>query len=145
MMGGSHGCCQQAGLLPSTPSTPQLVFSDEFNQAGRNMAVGEADPRWTADRMWYAGTFDMEVYEPEQVRIVLLGGVACSGGGGHSKDNLSARLAQITTADGAAVITMEKGAGWGPIQRDNGTVWNVTQQYKSGFMHSWNKVGWGKA
>lgn len=89
----------------------QLVFSDEFNQAGRPLGVEANDTRWTADNLWYAGTDDMEVYRSEQV----------------------------TTAGGAAVITMEKGAASGPVQRDNGTVWNVTKDYKSSFFSSWNK------
>ena len=45
----------------------QLVFSDEFNSPGRKMGVGAGDPRWTADNLWYLGTFDEEVYTPEQV------------------------------------------------------------------------------
>lgn len=33
-------------------STMQLVFSDEFNEEGRDFGVGAKDPRWTAERMW---------------------------------------------------------------------------------------------
>ena len=47
----------------------QLVFSDEFETAGRSLGVGAADPRWTAERMWYAGTQNYDVYLPEQVGV----------------------------------------------------------------------------
>ena len=91
----------------------QLAFSDEFNAPGRSFAVGAGDERWTADNLWYAGTDDMEVYTPSQV----------------------------TTKDGAAVITMERGQAAGLSQRPDGAVWNVTKDFKSGFFSSWNKVG----
>lgn len=60
-----------------------------------------------AGRRWYAGTSDLEVYEPDQV----------------------------TTSGGAAQITMEAAPGWGPSQRDTGAVWNVTKDHRSGFFH----------
>lgn len=47
--------------------------------------------------------------------------------------------AQVTTQGGAAVFTMERGEASGPAQRDNGAVWNVTKDFKSGFMSGWNK------
>lgn len=57
------------------PSPPlpdlQLVFSDEFEDDGRSLAVEAGDKRWTAERMWYAGTEDMEVYVPDQVGPAL--------------------------------------------------------------------------
>ncbi len=50
-------------------------------------------------------------------------------------------LIQVTTTGGAAVITMDRGQASGLVQHANGTVWNVTKDYKSGFFSSWNKVG----
>ena len=49
----------------------------------------------------------------------------------------------MTTTGGAAVITMDRGQATGLVQHANGTVWNVTKEYKSGFFSSWNKVGGG--
>lgn len=46
----------------------QLVFSDEFNQEGRNLSSQARDKRWTAHKMWYDATADYEVYRPEQAR-----------------------------------------------------------------------------
>lgn len=64
----------------------------------------------------YAGTFDEEVYVP----------------------------AQATTANGSAVITIEHVAGGAnataPSQQPDGSVWNVSKAYKSGFVTSWNKA-----
>ena len=54
-----------------------------------------------------------------------------------------AALLQVTTTGGAAVITMERSQATGLVQHANGTVWNVTKEYKSGFFSSWNKVGGG--
>lgn len=52
MCTGSYAECD----VTSPPTEDlQLVFSDEFEEAGRQFGVGEGDPRWTADRMWYAG------------------------------------------------------------------------------------------
>ena len=68
--------------LPLSLSTVQLVFSDEFETAGRLLGVGAADPRWTAEHMWYAGTQNYDVYLPEQVGgrfEVEFAGDACEG------------------------------------------------------------------
>jgi beta-glucanase (GH16 family) len=54
-----------------------LVFSDEFNVAGRSFWPGD-DPYWTAADLWYWATNDMEWYTPNAV----------------------------TTADGALLLTM---------------------------------------
>ena len=64
-----HLACDPAlpAAPPFCPGLLQLVFSDEFNSPGRKMGVGAGDPRWTADNLWYLGTFDEEVYTPEQV------------------------------------------------------------------------------
>ncbi|KAK9710768.1 hypothetical protein K7432_008243 [Basidiobolus ranarum] len=43
-----------------------LVFSDEFEQAGRTFAEGD-DPNWTAVDLWYWATGDMEWYSPNAV------------------------------------------------------------------------------
>lgn len=45
----------------------QLVFSDEFEEPGQSFAVTAGNPRWTAERLYYASTDDWEVYLPEQV------------------------------------------------------------------------------
>lgn len=54
------------------------------------------------------------------------------------------RHSQVTTTGGAAVITMDRGQALGLVQHANGTVWNVTKDYKSGFFSSWNKASAGK-
>ena len=58
--------------------TYDLVFSDEFNTAGRTFWPGD-DPYWEAMDFWYGVTQDLEWYDPQQV----------------------------TTRDGALVITMD--------------------------------------
>lgn len=77
---------------PSTPETALtrqgfdtdhyvLVFSDEFNVDGRTFYPGD-DPFWEAMDIWYGVTGDIEWYDPSQV----------------------------TTRDGALVITMDSTA-----------------------------------
>ncbi|KAL4430015.1 hypothetical protein ABPG77_004385 [Micractinium sp. CCAP 211/92] len=105
--GDLNKCLASSGQMV----TMQLVFSDEFNKAGRDLSVQAGDSRWTAHKMWYDATADYEVYRPEQV----------------------------TTAGGAAVITMENKTIDAPVQRIDGSVWNVTKPYVSGFFDSWNK------
>lgn len=46
--------------------TMELVFSDEFNVAGRSFYPGD-DPFWEAVDLWYWPTFDLEWYDPQQV------------------------------------------------------------------------------
>lgn len=43
-----------------------LVFSDEFNVAGRTFYPGD-DPFWEAVDLWYGSTEDQEYYDPSQV------------------------------------------------------------------------------
>lgn len=43
-----------------------LVFSDEFNEAGRTFYPGD-DPFWEAADLWYGQTGDEEWYDPAQV------------------------------------------------------------------------------
>lgn len=63
----SYEACSPTDPAATIPRTNmQLVFSDEFNSPGRKMGVDASDPRWTADNLWYLGTFDEEVYTPEQ-------------------------------------------------------------------------------
>ena len=65
--------------LPACPAClPQLVFSDEFQAPGQAFGAEAGNPRWTAERMWYWVTEDIEVYLPEQVRAAGAG----AGGGG---------------------------------------------------------------
>lgn len=59
----------------------ELVFSDEFNKDGRTFYPGD-DPYWEAVDLWYGVTGDIEWYDPSQV----------------------------TTRDGALVITMDSTA-----------------------------------
>lgn len=47
-------------------STLELVYSDEFNDAGRTFYPGD-DPYWTAPDMWYGSTQDLEWYDPDAV------------------------------------------------------------------------------
>ncbi|KAA6410038.1 MAG: glycoside hydrolase family 16 [Lasallia pustulata] len=44
----------------------QLVFSDEFNTPNRTFYPGD-DPFWTGANLWYAGTEDMEWYDPDAI------------------------------------------------------------------------------
>lgn len=74
-----------------------LVFSDEFNKPGRTFFPGD-DPFWEAVDLWYWPTSDLEWYDPRQ----------------------------ITTRDGALIITIE-------------SVLNHNLQFRSGMLQSWNK------
>lgn len=44
----------------------ELVFSDEFNTAGRTFYPGD-DPFWEAVDLWYGATNDEEWYDPGQI------------------------------------------------------------------------------
>lgn len=79
----------------------ELVFSDEFNLDGRTFYPGD-DPYWEAVDLWYGSTMDLEWYDP----------------------------AQITTSQGALIITMD-------AVEDITT--NHMLPYKSGMLQSWNK------
>lgn len=46
--------------------TLELVFSDEFNVAGRSFYPGD-DPFWEAVDLWYWPTADIEWYDPQQI------------------------------------------------------------------------------
>ncbi|KAF8987327.1 beta-glucan synthesis-associated [Cyathus striatus] len=81
----------------------ELVFSDEFNVDGRSFYPGD-DPFWEAVDLWYGATADLEWYDPQQV----------------------------TTRDGALVITMDSTT---PFTTDE----NHGQTYRSGMLQSWNK------
>lgn len=90
-----------------------LVFSDEFNIAGRDLSVLANDSRWTAENMYYFPTQDIEVYKPEQV----------------------------TTGNGSLHLTIErlrKPEKAVSLQPD-GSTWNVPKNFKSGMVNSWNK------
>ncbi|KAG8967767.1 hypothetical protein FRC03_009316 [Tulasnella sp. 419] len=115
-VGGSFGPYSVADLpnMPSLidPETPdsvktrmghdgqeyELVFSDEFNTDGRSFYPGD-DPFWEAVDLNYWATRDLEWYDPSQV----------------------------TTKDGALVITM--------IAEQNHDL-----PYKSAMLQSWNKI-----
>ncbi|KAF1962965.1 beta-glucan synthesis-associated [Byssothecium circinans] len=68
----------RTGLIdPTTPksamtrkshdgSTQKLVFSDEFNDAGRTFYEGD-DPYFQAVDIWYGATQDLEWYDPDAV------------------------------------------------------------------------------
>ena len=45
----------------------ELVFSDEFEQAGRTFYPGD-DPFWEAADLWYGSTGDQEYYDPAQIK-----------------------------------------------------------------------------
>ncbi|KAL0570695.1 hypothetical protein V5O48_011270 [Marasmius crinis-equi] len=92
-----------------------LVYSDEFNEPGRTFYPGD-DPYLEAMDFWYGVTGDMEWYDPQQV----------------------------TTRDGALVITMdvnttaEAGLTPGssaPFKAED----NHGLAYRSGMVQSWNK------
>lgn len=68
----------RSGLIdPGTPHSAKsrrsshggsqsLVFSDEFNQAGRTFYDGD-DPFWQAVDLWYGATHDIEWYDPDAI------------------------------------------------------------------------------
>ncbi|KAF9443205.1 glycoside hydrolase family 16 protein [Macrolepiota fuliginosa MF-IS2] len=92
-----------------------LVFSDEFTKDGRTFYPGD-DPFWEAVDLWYGATGDIEWYDP----------------------------AQVTTRDGALVITMDS-----TVTAQSGLTPNSTApftpadnhalNYRSGMLQSWNK------
>ncbi|RDB14975.1 putative beta-glucan synthesis-associated protein C23H3.11c [Hypsizygus marmoreus] len=93
----------------------ELVFSDEFNTAGRSFYPGD-DPYWEAVDLWYGATGDLEWYDPQQ----------------------------ITTRDGHLVITMDSvttlQAGLTPGSTAPFTAAeNHGLNYRSGMLQSWNK------
>jgi beta-glucanase (GH16 family) len=49
----------------------KLVFSDEFNEKNRTFYPGD-DAYWTAPDLWYAGTQDLEWYDPDAVNTGML-------------------------------------------------------------------------
>ncbi|KAL0574580.1 hypothetical protein V5O48_007392 [Marasmius crinis-equi] len=93
-----------------------LVFSDEFELPGRTFWPGD-DPYFEAMDFWYGVTMDMEWYDPQQV----------------------------TTRDGALVITMDtadtKQSGLTPGSTAPFTpAENYNLTYRSGMLQSWNKL-----
>ncbi|KAK9814320.1 hypothetical protein WJX72_004030 [[Myrmecia] bisecta] len=105
----THATC--LGQAPPQ-SKLQLVFSDEFNKAGRNFGSGQ-DSRWLAMDMYYAATNDKEVYKPDQV----------------------------TTKAGTAVLTLEKAPAPVSARTQDpwGAITPVAQPYISGMLQGWNK------
>ncbi|KAI3607332.1 glycoside hydrolase family 16 protein [Moniliophthora roreri] len=96
--------------------TYDLVFSDEFNTPGRTFWPGD-DPYWEAMDIWYGVTQDLEWYDPQQV----------------------------TTRDGALVITMDSvttlQSGLTPgSTAPFTTAQNHNLSYRSGMVQSWNKL-----
>ncbi|KAJ2934244.1 hypothetical protein H1R20_g2843, partial [Candolleomyces eurysporus] len=111
---------------PDTPQTARsrtgfdgeeytLVFSDEFNVEGRSFYPGD-DPFWEAVDLWYGATGDVEWYDP----------------------------AQVTTRDGALIITIDSVAttqagvtpgSTAPFTRAE----NHELDYRSGMIQTWNK------
>ncbi|GLB41258.1 putative glycoside hydrolase family 16 protein [Lyophyllum shimeji] len=92
-----------------------LVFSDEFSVDGRTFYPGD-DPYWEAVNLWYGVTADLEWYDPSQV----------------------------TTRDGALVITMDSVATQSPGLTPGSTApftleQNHNMEYRSGMLQSWNK------
>ncbi|KAK1221780.1 hypothetical protein PQX77_015398 [Marasmius sp. AFHP31] len=94
----------------------ELVFSDEFNEDGRTFWPGD-DPYFEAMDFWYGVTADLEWYDPQQV----------------------------TTRDGALVITMDS-ASWPTAGSTPGSTAPFTPEqnhnlaYRSGMLQSWNKL-----
>ena len=112
---GDYATCDPIGNEPQNIpySDMILVFSDEFNQADRKFAVKDNDSRWTAEDVYYFPTQDIEVYKPEQV----------------------------TTANGSAIITIEKlrKPEHAISLQPDGIKWDVAKNFKSGMVNSWNK------
>ncbi|KAL0572856.1 hypothetical protein V5O48_009105 [Marasmius crinis-equi] len=93
----------------------ELVFSDEFTEPGRTFYPGD-DPYFEAVDIWYGVTQDLDWYDPSQV----------------------------TTRDGALVITMDTTATPQPGLTPGSTAPFTTTQnhnlgYRSGMLQSWNK------
>ncbi|KAF8810897.1 beta-glucan synthesis-associated, partial [Phlegmacium glaucopus] len=93
----------------------ELVFSDEFNTPGRTFYPGD-DPYWEAVDLWYGSTGDLEWYDPQQ----------------------------ITTRDGALVITMDSVDTTQPHMTPGSTAPFTTDMnhglnYRSGMLQTWNK------
>ncbi|KAF9265804.1 SKN1-domain-containing protein [Marasmius fiardii PR-910] len=93
-----------------------LVFSDEFEQSGRTFWPGD-DPYFEAMDFWYGVTMDMEWYDPQQV----------------------------TTRDGALVITMDSADHKTPGVTPGSTApftpaENHNLTYRSGMLQTWNKL-----
>ncbi|KAF8649109.1 hypothetical protein AX16_006007 [Volvariella volvacea WC 439] len=93
----------------------ELVFSDEFNTPGRTFYPGD-DPFWEAVDLWYGATGDLEWYDPSQV----------------------------TTRDGALVITMDSIETGQPGLTPGSTapftpLENHLLNYRSGMVQTWNK------
>ncbi|KAG7095496.1 hypothetical protein E1B28_006235 [Marasmius oreades] len=94
----------------------ELVFSDEFNEDGRTFWPGD-DPYFEAMDFWYGVTGDSEWYDPQQV----------------------------TTRDGALVITMDSADTLTPGLTPGSTApftpdENHNLAYRSGMLQSWNKL-----
>lgn len=70
----ADACTKQ---VPGVASALQLVFSDEFNAPGRNLAAAGNDSRWTAVDLWYLPTDDQEVYKPDAVTTRGVLSAAC--------------------------------------------------------------------
>ena len=112
---GDYAMCDPVAKEPDQIpySDLVLVFSDEFNVAGRDMSVLANDSRWTAENIYYFPTQDIEVYKPEQV----------------------------TTKNGSMHLTIErlrKPEKAVALQPD-GSTWNVPKNFKSGMVNTWNK------
>ncbi|KAK7031137.1 hypothetical protein VNI00_013745 [Paramarasmius palmivorus] len=93
-----------------------LVFSDEFEKPGRTFYPGD-DPFFEAVDIWYGVTQDLEWYDPQQV----------------------------TTRDGALVITMDSANTPQPGLTPGSTAPftaadNHNLTYRSGMVQSWNKL-----
>jgi beta-glucanase (GH16 family) len=93
----------------------ELVFNDEFNKPGRTFYPGD-DPFWEAVDLWYGVTADLEWHDPQQV----------------------------TTRDGALIITMDSADTTQSGIMPNGTApftldKNHGLKYCSGIVQTWNK------
>lgn len=89
-----------------------LVFSDEFNSAGREFGAGE-DPRWTALDKPDSVNSPLAYYTPSMV----------------------------TTKDGKMTIktTNQEPVSWQGWDEQNKVWTTFTRWYKSGMVQSWNK------
>jgi beta-glucanase (GH16 family) len=93
----------------------ELVFSDEFETPGRTFYPGD-DPFWEAVDLWYGVTGDLEWYDP----------------------------GQVTTEDGAMVITMDNlYPNIDPNSVEDTSLFDQTVnhglQFRSGMVQTWNK------
>ncbi|KAL6780778.1 hypothetical protein ACKKBF_B11790 [Auxenochlorella protothecoides x Auxenochlorella symbiontica] len=99
------------GACSGKATAMSLVMSDEFGNPKKSLAVGVRDRKWTAEKLHYSATQDIEVYQPEQVQV----------------------------RGGALELKMSKRSSTAVTQGVDGSMKEVSSKYASGMVTSWNK------